>query len=102
MATAAPRVVRRARAAVVKWSMPDPGANTARVQAFNDLMFNQCRPREAMEGDQFVLHGHQAWPGDQDDAGIDIFRLDDGAEVIEPWDVLQVVPATSANDNGTF
>ncbi len=31
----------------------------------------------------------------------DFFRLEDG-KVVEHWDVIQDVPATSANDNGMF
>jgi predicted SnoaL-like aldol condensation-catalyzing enzyme len=125
----------------------DLGRNKENVKAFYDLMFNQCRPREAIEryagdeyrqhnphvadgkeafiayfermaedypgkhvnfvrtvaeGDHVVLHCHQTWPGSDDYAGIDIFRLDADGKVIEHWDVLQVLPERSANDNGMF
>ncbi len=58
--------------------------------------------RAFAEGNHVILHCHQIWPGDLEYAGIDIFRLDDDGKVVEHWDVLQVIPGASENENGMF
>ena len=121
--------------------------NKKNAVEFYDLMFNQCKPQEAMNkyaGDVYiqynphvgdgkeafveyfirmaneypgkkvffkkiiaedhfvVLHCHQIWPGDEEYAGIDVFRFDDNGKIVEHWDVLQVVPKESKNNNTMF
>lgn len=58
--------------------------------------------RAFAEGHHVILHCHQIWPDNLEYAGMDIFRLDDNAKIVEHWDVLQELPEHSANDNGLF
>ena len=58
--------------------------------------------RTIVEGDLVVVHCRQEWPGENDYASIDIFRLDKNSKVVEHWDVIQMVPVESENKNTMF
>jgi predicted SnoaL-like aldol condensation-catalyzing enzyme len=98
-------------------------ANKSTVTAFYDLMFNQCRPEEAIRryaGATYIQHNPAV--ADGADAFIEYFDrmareypgkrvefrrvLAEGdfaaGKIIENWDVLQRVPERSANRNTMF
>jgi predicted SnoaL-like aldol condensation-catalyzing enzyme len=81
--------------------------NKRTVVAFYDLMFNKCRPAEAIQqyvGDTYIQHNPAMADGKQ--GFIEYFermaREDDGGKIVEHWDVLQRVPTESANGNSMF
>ena len=127
--------------------MANPSTNKENAVAFYEMMFNDCKPSDAISkfvGNEYiqhnphvangpqafieyfermaeeypgknvkiiravaekvlvVLHCHQFWPGDDEYAGIDIFRFNAAGKIVEHWDVLQVVPRESENSNGMF
>jgi predicted SnoaL-like aldol condensation-catalyzing enzyme len=58
--------------------------------------------RVIAEGDLVVLHVHSTrGDGTPGRAIVDIFRVESG-KVVEHWDVIQDIPAQSANANGMF
>ena len=58
--------------------------------------------RAIAENDLVVLHYNmKMFPDDLGQAVIDVFRVQDG-RIVEHWDVMQPVPAESANSNGMF
>jgi len=58
--------------------------------------------RSATDGDLVYLHIHSTnGPEDRGVAVVDIFRVRDG-RIVEHWDVIQPVPAESANSNTMF
>jgi len=59
--------------------------------------------RVICECNMVVTHSHiTTSPDDRGSAVADIFRLNRQGKVVEHWDVLQPVPATSANNNTMF
>jgi predicted SnoaL-like aldol condensation-catalyzing enzyme len=55
--------------------------------------------RVVAEGDLVAVHSNYKT---FNMAGVDIFRLNDDAKIIEHWDVLQPIPETTASGNDMF
>ena len=58
--------------------------------------------RIAIDGDLGFVHVRYLSLFGQETAGVDIFRFDANGKIVEHWDVLQPVPATSNNPNTMF
>lgn len=56
--------------------------------------------RVSAEGDLVWLHTHAMWAG-AESVIVDIFRVEDG-KIAEHWDVIQAIPAKSANGNRMY
>ncbi|MGH7412319.1 MAG: nuclear transport factor 2 family protein [Candidatus Methylomirabilis sp.] len=58
--------------------------------------------RMAFEGNLAFVHvRYPNWAG-KEHAAVDIFRFDEVGKIVEHWDVMQEVPATTASGNGMF
>ncbi|MGW4211339.1 nuclear transport factor 2 family protein [Lentzea sp. NPDC004789] len=74
---------------------------TAFFQQFPQLTVD--RKRVIAEGDLVAIHAHyRTGPEDRGQSVVDIFRVRPDGKIVEHWDVVQDVPATSANDNTMF
>src|SRR5580692_4141274 len=58
--------------------------------------------RIAIDGELAFVHVRYLDLFGQETAGVDIFRFDANSKIVEHWDVLQPVPATSKNANTMF
>ena len=71
--------------------------NKKNVMSFYELMFNQCKPAEAVAkyvGDVYIQHNPVVKDGKT--------AFIECGKIVEHWDVLQRVPKESANQNSMF
>lgn len=81
---------------------PEPFIRVVQWLAQTYPSFRLELKRILAERDLVVTHSHLIRePGDRGMAVVDIFRLEDG-RIVEHWDVVQEIPATSANNNTMF
>ncbi len=58
--------------------------------------------RAVAEGDLVALHTHQVWPGNEEYVTMDFLRFDENGKIVEHWDSIQQVPATTLNGNTMY
>ena len=58
--------------------------------------------RAIAQDDLVALHTHQVWPGGIEYVTMDFFRFDQYGKIVEHWDAMQEIPATSANNNTMY
>lgn len=106
---------RNAKLAFERWVHPDyknhnPFAATGRDAAVAFLQpFFDSNPqaryivhRVIADDDLVAVHNEARFnPDEQPSAVVDIFRVEN-CKIVEHWDVIQQVPAQSANQNGMF
>jgi len=58
--------------------------------------------RAAAEGNLVALHTHQKWPEGDEYVTMDFFRFNENGKIVEHWDSMQEIPASSANGNTMY
>jgi len=58
--------------------------------------------RAISQDDLVALHTHQIWPDGDEYVTMDFFRFDDKGKIVEHWDAIQDIPATTLNGNPMY
>ncbi|MFB4361791.1 ester cyclase [Pantoea sp. BS_8] len=104
------KVTEAARVVADDYRQHNPGVPNGKaplVNFFSDFLSKNPQSkarivRSATDGDLVWLHVHSTnGEHDRGQAVTDIFRVKNG-KIVEHWDVIQAVPATSANTNTMF